>query len=236
MIATITRTTTSVPSPMYIWTYSPESRQRATMPCICLRTNVGPGIRVAFSELSVGAPTSPTPPRKPRRQVVTGLLRMRRVLGLVDHLSGLVLHLLDHLFDLVLCVAVLLFGLTSLTIGLTFGFKILVADKASNCLFGLALHLLSLSSHCAPPFVVVKRGAAPTTVANALPTVAQPSRTGQRKRSSSSPFTQFLARTNPTDVWVCSSRQPPDIPEERVLRHLGQRRARRRPLSVVGAV
>ena len=96
---------------------------------------------------------------------------MRRVLGLVDHLSGFVLHLLDHLFDLVLCVADLLFGLTSLTI--------------------------------------------------------------QRKRSSSS---GLLARTNLTEEWAWSARQPPDIPEERALRHLGQRRARRRPLSVVGAV
>src|SRR5664279_1791721 len=151
---------------------------------------------------------------------------MRRILGLVDHLAGLVLHFLNHLFDLVL-------GLTSSTIRLAFGFKVLVACKASNCLFDLALCLLSLSSHCAPPFVVVRRSATPTTVANALPTMAQPSRTGQRKRSSS---LRLLARTNLTEEWAWSARKPPDIPEERALRHLGQRRARRRPLSVVGAV
>jgi hypothetical protein len=82
-----------------------------------------------------------------RLPFVTVSIPMRSVLGTVDHFFGFVLHLLDYLFDLVLCVANLLFGLASLTIGLAFGFKVLVADKASDSLFGLALNLLALSCH-----------------------------------------------------------------------------------------
>ena len=51
----------------------------------------------------------------------SGLLPMRRTLGLVDHVCDLVLGLVDHVVDLVLRMVDLLFGFASATIGLALG-------------------------------------------------------------------------------------------------------------------
>src|ERR1039458_8350769 len=103
---------------------------------------------------------------------VTELLSVRSVLDFVNYVSGFVFHVLDYLFHLVFCVAKLLFGLTSLTISLSFGFKVLVADQTSDCLFGLALNLLGLTCHGASPFLVMRRIATPKPAWNALPPMA----------------------------------------------------------------
>jgi len=63
-----------------------------------------------------------------------------------------ILGLVDHLVDLVLRVVDLFFGLTSAPIGLAFGFEVLVAGQDSSGLLGVALQLIRLGAHRAPPF------------------------------------------------------------------------------------
>src|ERR1039457_292949 len=62
-----------------------------------------------------------------------------------------ILGLVDHLVDLVLRVVDLFLGLTSAPIGLAFGFEVLVAGQDSSGLLGVALQLIRLSTHRAPP-------------------------------------------------------------------------------------
>jgi hypothetical protein len=64
---------------------------------------------------------------------------VQRPLRLVDHLVELAPGLVDDIVHLVLHVVQLLFGLSSATIGLTFRFEILVAGKASSCLFDVPI-------------------------------------------------------------------------------------------------
>src|ERR1039458_7141055 len=66
---------------------------------------------------------------------------MQGILGLVDHLVALVLRVVD-----------LFFGLTSAPIGLAFGFEVHVAGQDSSGLLGVALQLIRLGAHRAPPF------------------------------------------------------------------------------------
>ena len=74
--------------------------------------------------------------------------------------SALSSTLSTNLFNLVPRVADLLLGFTCMTIGLAFGFEILVAGEASDGLFDLTLHLISLSSHGVPPSLEATTGSA----------------------------------------------------------------------------
>src|ERR1035437_7127385 len=109
-------------------------------------------LRIMRALFLLNAPKASRSRSEEHRGCLSALLRMRRILGFVD-----------HLFDLALRVAELLFGLASATIGLAFGFEVFVPGEASDGLFGVALYLLCLFAHRVPP-----SSAAPRSAANAL--------------------------------------------------------------------
>src|SRR5664279_1108063 len=79
------------------------------------------------------------------------LLPAQSVTGLVGDLLDLVPGHVDHSFDLVLRVVDLLLGLTCAPIRLAFGFEVLVPGKDTRGLLDVALNLIRLCAHRAPP-------------------------------------------------------------------------------------